>query len=174
MRVSRTGELKKERRRGKKDGQEGKTMALIDLISTEVVRLPITSASKPDIIRELLEVLQSAGRLTEFDKAYEAVLSREALGSTGLEHGIAVPHAKTDSVADLTMAIGISPEGVDFDALDGQPSHLFFMMLAPPDKSGPHIEALAEIARITRSRAFSRLLLSAASREEVVELFQEE
>ena len=149
-------------------------MALIDLISTEVVRLPITSANKFDIIRELLEVLQSAGQLTEFDTAYEAVLAREALGSTGLEHGIAVPHTKTDSVADLTMAIGISPEGVDFDALDGQPSHLFFVMLAPPDKAGPHIEALAEIARITRSRAFSRLLLSAASREEVVELFQEE
>ncbi len=102
------------------------------------------------------------------------VLAREALGSTGLENGIAVPHAKTTAVTDLTIAIGISAPGIDFQALDGKPSTLFFLILAPPDKSGPHIEALAEIARMTRSTAFCKAIAAARSPAEVVELFREE
>jgi len=85
-----------------------------------------------------------------------------------------VPHAKTDAVRKLTMALGIAPAGVDFEAIDGNPSHLFFLLLASPDQSGPHIEALAEIARITRSKAFYKMLITAGSAEEVVELFKEE
>jgi fructose-specific phosphotransferase system IIA component len=149
-------------------------MALIDLISPEVVKIPLSGQNKPDIIRELLSVLDAAGKVADSETAYDALLAREAMGSTGLESGIAVPHAKTDAVGDLTIAIGIAPGGVDFDSIDGKPSRLFFLMLAPPDKSGPHIEALAEIARITTSHAFCRLLIAATSAEEVVALFQEE
>ena len=149
-------------------------MALIDLISPEVVKIPLTGSSKAEIIRELLSLLEAAGKVADSESAYDALLAREAMGSTGLENGIAVPHAKTDAVKDLTIAIGIVPEGVDFESIDGKPSSLFFLMLAPPDKSGPHIEALAEIARITTSHAFCRLLLGATSAQEVVEIFQEE
>ena len=149
-------------------------MALIDLISPEVVKIPLSGRNKPDIIRELLSLLEGAGKVLDSEAAYEALLAREALGSTGLENGIAVPHAKTEAVKDLTIAIGIAPEGIDFDSIDGKPSRLFFLMLAPPDKSGPHIEALAEIARVTTSHAFCRLLIGATSAEEVVDIFQEE
>ncbi len=149
-------------------------MALIDLISPDVVKVPLAGKSKDEVIRELLAVLSGAGRLTDDRKAYEAVLAREALGSTGLENGIAVPHAKTTAVTDLTIAIGISAPGIDFQALDGKPSTLFFLILAPPDKSGPHIEALAEIARMTRSTAFCKAIAAARSPAEVVELFREE
>jgi PTS system nitrogen regulatory IIA component len=149
-------------------------MALIDLISPEVVKIPLRGETKPEIIRELLSVLVAAGRVSDSEAAYDALLAREALGSTGLESGIAVPHAKTNAVKDLTIAIGIAPGGVDFESIDGKPSRLFFLMLAPPDKSGPHIEALAEIARVTTSHAFCRLLISATSAEEVVEIFREE
>ncbi len=149
-------------------------MALIDLISPEVVKIPLSGRNKPDIIRELLSLLEGAGKVLDSEAAYEALLAREALGSTGLENGIAVPHAKTEAVKDLTIAIGIAPEGIDFDSIDGKPSRLFFLMLAPPDKSGPHIEALAEIARVTTSHAFCRLLTGATSAEEVVDIFQEE
>ena len=148
-------------------------MALIDLISPEVVKIPLSGRNKPDIIRELLSLLEGAGKVLDSEAAYEALLAREALGSTGLENGIAVPHAKTEAVKDLTIAIGIAPEGIDFDSIDGKPSRLFFLMLAPPDKSGPHIEALAEIARVTTSHAFCRLLIGATSAEEVVDIFQE-
>jgi mannitol/fructose-specific phosphotransferase system IIA component (Ntr-type) len=101
-------------------------------------------------------------------------MKRESLGSTGLEQGIAVPHAKTQAVNALTVALGISPKGIEFQAIDGNPSKLFFLLLAPPDQSGPHIEALADIARITKSQAFCRTVISSTSAAEVVELFSED
>jgi fructose-specific phosphotransferase system IIA component len=149
-------------------------MALIDLITEEVVKVPLTSQSKFEIIKELIQLLHEKGHLEQSEAAYDAVLNRESQGSTGLENGIAVPHAKTDTVKGLTIAIGISPAGIDFEALDGNPSHLFFLMLAPPDQPGPHIEALAEIARLTRSKAFCNMVTSAVSAREVVEIFRED
>ena len=148
-------------------------MALLDLISPEVIKIPIISKTKGEIIRELIEILKDAGQITEIETVYEAVLKREQLGSTGLENGIAVPHAKTDAVKSITISIGIAPNGVDFDALDGKSSYLFFLMLAPTDKSGPHIEILSEIARITQSRSFCTLLINSRSAEEVVNIFKE-
>jgi len=149
-------------------------MALIDLIKPEVIKVPLESKSKEAVIRELLQLLVDAGRLNDFDTAYDALLAREAKGSTGLEDGIAVPHAKTDTVPSITLAMGIAPDGIDFQALDGKPSTLFFLMLAPPDQSGPHIEALSEIARLTQSKSFCRMLLRAQDAEEAAELMTEE
>jgi len=148
-------------------------MALIDQIREDVVKVPLEGRNKPDILRELVQVLADAGDLTDTESAYRALLEREGRGSTGLEKGIAVPHAKTDAVDRLTVAIGIAPTGVDFDAQDGNPSQLFFLLLAAPDQSGPHIEALSEIARLTRSDAFCRALANAESSAEVVELIQD-
>ena len=149
-------------------------MALADLLSREVIKIPLSSFTKDAVIRELIQVLKDAGKVRDSESAYQAVLAREALGSTGLEMGVAVPHAKTAAVRDLTITIGISPQGIDFQAQDGKPSQLFFLMLAPPDKSGPHIEALAEIARLTRSPAFCRMLVTARSPDEVLKAFQED
>jgi mannitol/fructose-specific phosphotransferase system IIA component (Ntr-type) len=148
-------------------------MALIDRITPRVIKVPLVETTKDGVIRELIELLVAAGKITDFAQSYDAVLTREALASTGLENGIAVPHAKTTSVGDLAVAIGVAPGGVDFSALDGKPSYLFFLLLAPPDKSGPHIQALAEIARMTRSPAFTRALRSTSSPQEVMDLFKE-
>jgi len=149
-------------------------MALIDLITPEVVKIPLESATKEETVRELIQILVDAGRIDEGGEVYQAIMAREAQGSTGLENGIAIPHAKTPAVATLTVALGVSPEGIDFEAMDGRPSRLFFLILAAPDQSGPHIEALAEIARLTRSSSFTRMLIGARSAEEVVSLFEEE
>jgi len=149
-------------------------MALIDLIEERVIKIPLKGQTKTEVIRELVDVLASAGKIVDPPRALAAVMERESKGSTGLEEGIAVPHAKTEAVKTLTIAIGISPQGIDFDALDRKPSQLFFLMLAPPDQSGPHIEALAEIARMTRSKAFCRTLIGSQTPREVVELFQDD
>ncbi|MDX9800033.1 MAG: PTS sugar transporter subunit IIA [Spirochaetia bacterium] len=149
-------------------------MAIIDLISASVVKVPLKSKTKTEVIRELVDVLFKADKLSDTESVFKAVIARENMGSTGLEKGIAVPHAKTEKIKNLTLAIGISPEGVDFDALDGEKSKLFFLLLAQPNQSGPHIEALAEIARITRSQNFCRMLTNASTPEEVVELFTED
>jgi len=148
-------------------------MTLIDLISEDVVKVPLEHTGKAEVIRELLDTLAGTGKLSETDRAYNALLERESQGSTGLEHGIAVPHAKTDAVETLTVAIGISPNGIEFGAMDGQPSKLFFLLLAPPDQSGPHLEALSEIARLSRSEAFLRALISSRSPADVLELLRE-
>ena len=138
-------------------------MTLIDLIDEDVVKVPLEHTGKAEVLRELLDTLAGTGKLSEVERAYNALLERESQGSTGLEHGIAVPHAKTDAVDTLTVAIGISPNGIEFGAMDGQPSKLFFLLLAPPGQSGPHLEALSEIARLSRSEAFLRALISSRS-----------
>ena len=148
-------------------------MTLIDLIDEDVVKVPLEHTGKAEVIRELLDTLAGTGKLSEIDRAYNALLERESQGSTGLEHGIAVPHAKTDAVETLTVAIGISPNGIEFGAMDGQPSKLFFLLLAPPGQSGPHLEALSEIARLSRSEAFLRALISSRSPADVLELLRE-
>jgi len=148
-------------------------MAIIDLITPEVIKVPLEATTKSGVIEELTELLVSAGKIAEAEPVLDALQQRESLGSTGLEKGIAVPHCKTTAVDTVTLAIGIAPEGIEFDAIDGQPSTLFFCMLAPPDQSGPHIEALSEIARLTQSQSFCRLLIASQSPNEVVELFRD-
>jgi PTS system nitrogen regulatory IIA component len=149
-------------------------MALLDLINPEVVKVPLEARTKNEVIRELVETLRDAGRIADLEPVYDAVIARENMGSTGLENGIAVPHAKTRAVRKLTMALGVAPHGVEFQSIDGKPSKLFFLLLAPPDQSGPHIQALAEIARITRSQNFCDAIVSAPSAEAVVGLFGED
>ena len=149
-------------------------MALVDLITPEVVKVPLVSNDKPGVINELVRVLVDAGKIGDKAKVLDAIHKREALGSTGLEFGIAVPHAKTEEVKEITVAIGIAPQGIEFDAIDGKPSKLFFMILAAPDQSGPHIEALAEIAKLSKSKAFLDALIGASSSQEVVDLFRED
>jgi len=145
---------------------------LIDLLNEKTIAVPLTATDKNGVINELIIMLHKAGKITDIAKTLNAILSRESQGSTGLENGIAAPHAKTDVVSQLTVAIGISKNGIDFDSLDNKPSKLIFMILAPPDKSGPHVVLLAEIAKLTRSAAWCTMLSEAKTPKEVIELFQ--
>jgi nitrogen PTS system EIIA component len=149
-------------------------MALVDLVHENIIKTPLASQNKPDVMRELVTILYDAGKIDNVESVLEAVHSREVKASTGLADGIAVPHTKTEKVKKLTMAIGISPQGIDFNAMDGKLSHLFFLMLAPPDQSGPHLEALADIAKLTRSHAFCSSLIHAPSARDIVALFKED
>ncbi|MHC4212300.1 MAG: PTS sugar transporter subunit IIA [Planctomycetota bacterium] len=149
-------------------------MALIDLVSEDIVIIPLVSKDKPDVLRELVQVLKDTGGIDDFGTALKAVQDREDKQSTGLEKGIAVPHGKTDAVSCLKLSIGIAPQGIDFDSLDGQDSNLFFLLLAPTGYAGPHVQALAEIAKLAQSKAFCQALVNANSAEEVVELLKGE
>lgn len=149
-------------------------MSLIDLLKKELIKVPMTATNKQEAIIELVDMADRAGSCSNRDDVLSAVQQREALGSTGLEKGIAIPHAKTEAVKEITLVLGVSPHGVDFQALDGNPSKIFFCILAPPDQAGVHIEALSEIAQITKSGAFLRLLGAAEDADEVLELFQED
>jgi fructose-specific phosphotransferase system IIA component len=146
-------------------------MAVINLIEEDIIKIPLAAKTKPDVIKELVDVLKKAGKIEDAESVFRAVMLRENMGSTGLEKGIAVPHAKTHKVNNLVLAIGVSPEGIDFDSLDGEPSKLFFLLIATPQQAGPHIEALSEIARLTRSSNFCKLLLNAKTPKEIVDIF---
>ena len=149
-------------------------MGFLDLLNKDLVRIPLESTSKNDVLRELVQMIDSTGALNDREAALQDILKREILGSTGLERGIAVPHAKTPTVDKMVMAVGIAPRGIDFNALDGNPSSIFFMILAPPDQAGPHIEVLSDIAKVTKSDALCRMLIAASDADEVIELFEEE
>ncbi len=149
-------------------------MALIDLIVEDIVKTPLASKDKSGVLRELVQILKDAERIDDFDGVLTAIQEREDKMSTGLQDGIAVPHGKTSVVSSQQLAIGISPTGIDFDALDDQATKLFFLLVARPDQAGPHVEALAEIAKLAQSKAFCRALVRADSAEEVVELMKGE
>lgn len=149
-------------------------MALIDLVQEKIVRIPLVSTDKPGVLRELVQILKDAGEIEDYDAVLEAIRQREEKLSTGLESGIAVPHGKCAAVSTLKLALGIAPEGIDFASIDGQPSKLFFLLVAPPNQSGPHVEALAEIVKLAQSKAFCRALAGAKDAHEVVELIKGE
>ncbi|MBF9015872.1 MULTISPECIES: PTS sugar transporter subunit IIA [unclassified Oceanispirochaeta] len=148
-------------------------MSILELISEDCIKVPLESRRKNDLLHEMIDMLKDAGKIEDADTIYQAVSSREDQGSTGLGEGIAIPHAKTDAVSEMTLAIGISPDGIDFESLDGEDAKVFFMILAPSNKAGQHIEALSEVARLTRSAAFMRTLIHSENAAEVLELFQE-
>ena len=117
-----------------------------------------------------MELLVTACDVCDADTIYQTVMEREQVGSTGLEKGVAIPHAKCDAVNRLSIVIGISKEGIDFEAQDGKPSHLFFLMVAPSTESGPHVQAIAKIVKMIKVESFRKKLINAKSPKEVLEV----
>lgn len=146
-------------------------MPLFEQIDKNTVKIPLKSSIKYDVLKELVKILKDSGKIKDSKTALSDIIKREDLASTGLGEGIAVPHAKTAAVKNLTIAVGLSPKGIDFDSLDNEPSHIFFLLLAPPDQTGPHLLALTNIAQMSKNKEFCREILFAKSSAEVVELF---
>ncbi len=149
-------------------------MRLSDLLNKETITISLSHQDKQGVIEELLDLALKTGKISDRSVALKAIIERENLMSTGLERGVAVPHAKSKAVNDLTMALGISKEGIDFQSADGKPSHLFFLLLAPETAAGPNIKILAQIARLTSSPNFCEALKKASSSQEVLETIQGE
>ncbi len=144
-------------------------MKFIDYVNPEHIKLHLEGQTKEEVIEELVELLTESCCVEDGDRILDAVMEREREGSTGLEKGVAIPHAKCDAVNKLSIVIGISKEGIDFDALDGKRSHLFFLMVAPTSESGPHVQAIAKIVKMIKLERFREKLLKAKSGEEVIE-----
>lgn len=144
---------------------------LADLLTTATVSLSLRGRTKQEIIDELLALLDRAGQVHDLQAARRSVIEREKKLSTGLGRGIAVPHGKTTGVERLVGAFGIHREGVWFDAADGHPCTLFFMILSPVTVSGPHVKALADIAKHLRKAANREQLMKAETAEAVLNIF---
>ena len=139
-------------------------------LTVETICLDLKGATKEAILAEMVELLVASGHIRDRDAVLKAVLEREKRMSTGMQNGIAIPHGKTDSVDCLVAALGIKPAGVDFGALDGQPSNVFVMTVSPDSRTGPHIQFLAEISRPLNDASVRAKLLAATSPDEVLHL----
>ncbi len=142
-------------------------MNLLDLISPRCIKIPLESRTKDEVIAELVDLLVSIKQLPHRDAIYDALIEREEVGSTGIGHGVALPHAKCAEVKEIYVACGISPEGIDFDALDREPVYIFFLILAPRTAPGQHLKVMSILTRFL-SRTESRdVLLSTENADDI-------
>ena len=145
-------------------------MNLKKVLTQDSVLLSLKADTKQGVIEEVIDFLTDAGKINDRDAALKAVLDREAKMSTGMQHGIAIPHGKTDSVDELIVAIALKPEGIDFEAMDEKSSTIFVLTLSPVNRTGPHIQFLAEISKLLSQEKIRDVLLSAQSEKEVLAL----
>jgi len=147
-------------------------MNMCRLLEEENIIMDLKGETKEGIIEEMLDLLVRNEKVKDREAALKAILDRERKMSTGMQHGIAIPHGKTDAVAGskLVTALGLKKSGVDFGALDGKPSTIFIMTLSPLNRTGPHIQFLAEMSQVLNDPQKRESLLNAATPQEVVAL----
>jgi len=148
-------------------------MNLKSVLTPDTISLKLKGSTKEQIINELLDILVTAGKITDREAAYNAVMDREQKMSTGMKHGIAIPHGKSATIRDLVAAIGISEKPVDFDSLDHEPCRIFIMTLSPVEKTGPHLQFLAEISLLFKSAEKRQEILNSGSPEAILKILAE-
>lgn len=148
-------------------------MNLKTVITTDTIDLNLQGSNKKEIINELLDILVRTGKIQDREAALNAVLEREEKMSTGMKHGIAIPHGKSPVIQDLVACIGISVKPVDFDSLDNEPCRIFIMTLSPVEKTGPHLQFLAEVSLLFKSAEKRQEILNAKTPEEVLKILSE-
>jgi PTS system nitrogen regulatory IIA component len=150
-------------------------MKVLDLLTTDALIAPnLTGTTKTAVLRELAEHLARQHGEIDAGRLVEVLWERERLGSTAIGDGIAIPHGKLPGLGGVIGAFGRHVAGVDFDSLDGTPTHLFFLLVAPEDSVGQHLKALARVSRLLKDRAFRDKLIGAADRAEIFRLIREE
>ncbi|MFA6507870.1 MAG: cation:proton antiporter [Treponemataceae bacterium] len=145
---------------------------LFGILDPACVSLNLRGTNKEEIISELAGILHVAGKISDRVLVTDDVLLRERTMSTGMQHGVALPHAKTDGAIELCVAIGIKKDGVDFEAIDEEPSRLFILIASPKKTSGPHIQFLAAIGAVLKKAEIRERLIKARTKEEVVALIR--
>lgn len=145
-------------------------MNLKNLLSENEIIYSLKSTTKENLFKEMLQILVKSGKVNDEKTALHCILEREKKLSTGMESGLAVPHAKTDAVNELVVAFGLHHEGLEYNSLDSRAAHFIFMVLSPLDTSGPHIKALASIARCIKRPNVQEALLKSKSQKEILNI----
>ncbi|NCB02231.1 MAG: PTS sugar transporter subunit IIA [Spirochaetia bacterium] len=148
-------------------------MKLKNILNPSVISTNLKSADKEGVIKELLEILISAKLIPSNQKelVFNDLMDREKKMSTGIQHGVAIPHAKTKVVKSLVACIGVKESGVDFASLDGEPSTIFIMTLSPIDRVGPHVQFLADVSMVIKEEKARKAILMARTAQDVLEVF---
>jgi fructose-specific phosphotransferase system IIA component len=147
-------------------------MKLLDIISNDCIKAPLSARDKHGAIDELVDLLGASGRVKNASQLKEAVWTREQTRTTGIGHGLAIPHGKCAGVENLAVAIGRPAEPMEFAAIDGKPVRLIILLASPPDKTSDHIQALAHIAKLMSMEDLRERISSAANGAEIYELLK--
>jgi PTS system nitrogen regulatory IIA component len=148
-------------------------MKILEILDKRSILPEISSQTKEGVLRELVRALAQADKQIHEDRMIEILLERESLGSTGIGDGVAIPHGKSKEVKKILAAFGRSRPGMDFQSLDGKPTHLFFLLIAPENSAGMHLKALAQISRLMKDQTFRKRLMAARSGEEIQTILSE-
>lgn len=152
---------------GESGGVRGVPMRIADILKPACVKVPLTGADKQSALFELVDVLASHCEIPDVEHLKQAVWQRETIRTTGIGHGIAVPHGKTEGLKQLNMAIGLTAEPLDFNAIDGKPVSLVILLASPIDQTGPHVQALGKISRMLIDDTFREAVKLADSPEKL-------
>jgi PTS system nitrogen regulatory IIA component len=148
-------------------------MKIIELLDQNSILPDMASTTKLGVLEELAATLVPGADGLDLDTVVEVLMERERLGSTGIGDNVAIPHGKLADLSGLKLAFGRSLKGVNFDSMDGKPSHLFFLLLAPVNSAGLHLKALAKISRMLMSAAFRENLMQAAKGQDIYKLLKQ-
>jgi PTS system nitrogen regulatory IIA component len=149
-------------------------MKITDILVRDAVILDLAPGAKREVLGQMARALSGAESEVREDRLIEVLIEREKLQSTGIGEAVAIPHGKLPGISRLLASFARSRAGVDFESIDGQPTHLFFLLVVPEHSGGQHLKALARISRFFRDAAFRQRLLEAETRDEVFRAIEEE
>jgi fructose-specific phosphotransferase system IIA component len=151
-----------------------KIMRLTDVLTTDLVQIPLSGKDRDDCIHELIDLLVKHNKIKNKDTIFQAVLEREKIMTTGVGNGIAIPHCKHQDSPDFAVCLGVNQEGVDFDAIDKKPVKTIFLLVGPENNPGLHIKLLSRISRLMSNEELRKQLLSSESRDDAFKIIHEE
>lgn len=148
-------------------------MKILDVLPREAILADLKAQDKKSVLEELVEPI---ARLKEasLDELVLVLMERERLGSTGIGSGIGIPHGKLKNLDDLVLGFGLSRTGVDFESMDGRPTHIFFLLMTPENSTGLHLKVLARISKILKNETFRERLLGATNRDDIYGIIKDE
>lgn len=149
---------------------EGAGMKIVDVLRREFVLDELKAQNKRDVLAELCGVFAKEETGADTDSILKVLLERERLGSTGIGDGIAIPHGKIQGLDGMMVSFGRSRQGISFDAMDGKPVHLFFLLMAPENSAGQHLKILARISRMLKDAAFRDRLLEVKAGDDLFKI----
>jgi len=149
-------------------------MKITDILTEQVVRTQLEGTSKEEILNAVIDLASTSDKVLDKEKVRTAIFEREKIMSTGVGSGFAIPHGKTEAVADIVGAFAVTAQPIDYQSLDEQPVRIVFLLVGRDNMVGPHIKLLSRISRLMNKEEFRNKLLGASSPAAVLEIFKEE
>ncbi|MBI1390932.1 MAG: hypothetical protein GC154_21080 [bacterium] len=147
-------------------------MNLSDILCKECISLDLSHQTKSGVVHEMASLAANSGRVSNLDKLVAAISERERIQTTGIGSGMAIPHATTDGIRGIVLAMGVSKQGVEYDSLDNQPVHLIFLLAGEPRLQTSFLSILSKISRFFRKESFRQEVCNAKTPDDVLALIQ--